>query len=159
MEDYFRGIKYIANSLASIRTPVPNLELVQLTLNGLDEDYNNLVTTLSYGTNLLTFDDLRSKLIHNEQRLQFLKSKELFQVHHPALALQLLLKNLGKHLNLPTPIVVMGLVVIKIRGTTIIARVIRTKGVAIIILTKISNNMPIGAVSYTHLTLPTKRIV
>ena len=67
MEDYLRGIKHIADSLASIYTPVPNLKVVQLTLNGLDEDYHNLVTTLSYGTNLLTFDDLRSKLTHYEQ--------------------------------------------------------------------------------------------
>lgn len=86
MENCLRGIKHIAVSLASIRTLVPDFELVQLTLNGLDEDYHNLVTTLSYGTNLFTFDDLRSRLIQYEQRLQFLKSKELFQVRHPALA-------------------------------------------------------------------------
>ncbi|KAJ8423765.1 hypothetical protein Cgig2_028266 [Carnegiea gigantea] len=72
MEDYLRGIKHIA-------TPVPDLELVQLTLNGLDEDYYNLVTTLAYGTTFLTFDDLRSKLIHYGQHLRFLKSKESFQ--------------------------------------------------------------------------------
>ena len=86
MEDHLRGIKHIANSLASIWTPVLDLELVQLTLNGLDEDYHNLVTNLAYGTTLLTFDNLRSKLIHYEQQLQLLKSKESFQVHHPALA-------------------------------------------------------------------------
>lgn len=63
MENCLRGIKHIAVSLASIRTPVPDFELVQLTLNGLHEDYHNLVTALSYGTNLFTFDDLRSKLI------------------------------------------------------------------------------------------------
>jgi len=34
MDDYLRGIKHIADSLASIRTPVPYPELVQLTLNG-----------------------------------------------------------------------------------------------------------------------------
>jgi len=52
MEDYLRHIKYVADSLASIRTPIPDIELVQLTLNGLDKDYHTLVTTLSYGTNL-----------------------------------------------------------------------------------------------------------
>jgi len=69
MEDYLQSIKHIADSHASIQTPVSNVDLVQLTLNGLDEDYYNLVATLSYDTNLLTFDDLRSKLIHYEQRL------------------------------------------------------------------------------------------
>jgi len=66
MEDYLRQIKHIADSLASIRTHVSNIDLVQLTLNGLDEDYHTLVTTLSYGSNLISFDDLRSKLIHYE---------------------------------------------------------------------------------------------
>jgi len=52
------------DSLASIRTLISNIHLVQLTLNGLDEDYHTLVVTLSYDTNLLTFDNLRSKLIN-----------------------------------------------------------------------------------------------
>ena len=46
MEDYLRGIKHIADSLASIQTVVPDIILGQLTLNGLDEGYHNLVTTL-----------------------------------------------------------------------------------------------------------------
>jgi len=66
MEDYWRSTKQIADSFASIWTPVPDSDLVQLTLNGLDKGYHNLVTTLSYGTNLITFDDLWSKLIHYE---------------------------------------------------------------------------------------------
>lgn len=66
MEDYLRIIKHIADSFASIRTLVSDSDLVQLTLNGLDNDYHTLVTTLSYGTNLLTFDNLLSKFIHYE---------------------------------------------------------------------------------------------
>ena len=82
MEDYLQSIKHIADSLASIRTCIPDIDLVQLTLNSLDEDYHTLVTTpSSYGTNLITFDDLRSKLIQ-----KFLKTKELFGVQHLALA-------------------------------------------------------------------------
>ena len=67
-----------------------------MTLNGLDEDYHNLVTNLAYGTTLLTFDNLRSKLIHYEQQLQLLKSKESFQVHHPALATTITSSESGK---------------------------------------------------------------
>ena len=66
IEDSLQGIKHIIDSLASIQTPVPQVDLVQLTLNGLDEDYHTLVTTLSYSTNLITFDDLHSMLIHYE---------------------------------------------------------------------------------------------
>ena len=57
MEDYLRSINTLL-TLASICTPVPDVDLVQLTLNELDEDYHNLVTTLPYGTNLITFDDI-----------------------------------------------------------------------------------------------------
>ncbi|KAJ8435581.1 hypothetical protein Cgig2_021735 [Carnegiea gigantea] len=96
MEDYLRHIKDVTDSLASIRTPIPDIELVQLTLNGLDEDYHTLVTTLSYGTNLLTLDDLRSKLIHYEQRLKFLKTKDLLSLQHSALATSVTSSESGK---------------------------------------------------------------
>jgi len=96
MEDYLRSIKHIAHSLASIRTPVPDIDLVQVTLNRLDEDYHNLVTTLSYGTRLITFDDLRSKLIHYEQQLKFLKSKDFLGIQHQALATSFVSSKSGK---------------------------------------------------------------
>ena len=86
MEEYLRQIKHIADLLVSIRTPISYIDLVQLTLNGLNKDYHNLVTTLSYGTNLRTFDNLCFKLIHYEQRLKFLKSKDVLGVQHQALA-------------------------------------------------------------------------
>ena len=56
-------------------------------LNGLDEDYHTLVTTLSYGSNLITFDHLCSKLIHYEQCLKFLKSKDALTMQHQAFAM------------------------------------------------------------------------
>ena len=45
MEDYLWSIKHITNSLVSIHTHVLDTDLVQLTLNGLDEDYHTLVMT------------------------------------------------------------------------------------------------------------------
>jgi len=96
------------DSLTCIRTPVSDIDLVQLTLSGLDEGYHTLVTTLSYGTNLLTFDYLHCKLIHHEQRLKFLKTKESFRVQHQALATSITFnhgngsgggKDKGKHNN------------------------------------------------------------
>lgn len=96
MEDYLRSIKHIADSLASIWTPIPDNDLVQLTLNGLDEDYHNLVTMLSYGTNLITFDDLRSKLNYYGQWLKFLKYKELLGIQHQALATSVASSESGK---------------------------------------------------------------
>jgi len=54
MEVYLKQIKTVANTLASIRMPISDIDLVQLTLNGLDDDCHTLVTTLAYGSNLIT---------------------------------------------------------------------------------------------------------
>ena len=55
------------------------MNLVTLTLKGVDEDYHILATTLSNGISLRTFDDLlRVKLIHYKQHLEFLKLKAPF---------------------------------------------------------------------------------
>jgi len=86
VEDYLRHIEYVDDSLASICTLIPNIDLVRLTLNGLDEDCHTLVTILSDGTNLLTFDDFRSKVIHYKQRLKFLKTKDMLSIRHSALS-------------------------------------------------------------------------
>ena len=129
MEDYLRSIEHITDSLASIRTPIPYIDLVQLNLNGLDEDYHNLVTTLSYGTNLITFDDLRSKFIHYEQRLKFLKSKDLLAIQHQALATLVAASKLGKSTSASQSTRGMvTMVVTKEKAATIIVRAIKIKG-------------------------------
>ena len=61
------------------------MDLITLALNRVDEDYHILANTLSYGTNLLIFDDLLAKLIHFQQRLRFLKFKGTPIVQHQAL--------------------------------------------------------------------------
>ncbi|KAJ8434746.1 hypothetical protein Cgig2_001949 [Carnegiea gigantea] len=71
-------------SATSLPQPPPSIT-TYLALNGVDEDYNILATTLSYDTNLLTFDDFRAKLIHYEQHLKILKSKDVSALHHQAL--------------------------------------------------------------------------
>ena len=75
MKDYLRGIKQITDSLTSISSLVLDMDLIILTLNGIDEDWHILATTLSYGTSSHTFDDLRAQLIQYGQRLKFLKTK------------------------------------------------------------------------------------
>ena len=63
MDSYLRSIKTIANSLASIHSPVSNLKLIQLTTASLPEDYDSFVTIFSMLPGLTTFDELRSKLL------------------------------------------------------------------------------------------------
>jgi len=70
--------------------------------NKLDEDCHALVTTLSCGTNFLTFDDLRSKLIHYEQHLKFIKSKDLAGIQHSALATSVTSSESGKLTSIST---------------------------------------------------------
>jgi len=63
LEEYLKGNKWIAESLASIGSLALDMDLVTLTLNIVDEDYDILVFTLSCYTNLHTFDDLCANLI------------------------------------------------------------------------------------------------
>jgi len=58
------------------------MDHVQLSLNGADEDYHILAATLSYGTNLLTFDDLQAKLVHYKHFLTFFEYKGTIQFQH-----------------------------------------------------------------------------
>ena len=75
MEDYLQGIKRIADSLATIVSTASDMDLVQLTLNGADEDYHTLATILAYGTNLPTLNCVCAKLIHYEQCLKLLSPR------------------------------------------------------------------------------------
>lgn len=64
MSDYLRNIKMIADSLVVIRYPVADLELINDTIAGLDEAYDNLVSVIEYTPgSLITFDDLRTRLL------------------------------------------------------------------------------------------------
>ena len=84
MEDFLHGVKSIVESLAAIQSPVLDMELVQYTLNVLDPDYNGIVDTLTYMPCTLTFDDVCTKLLFYEQRVQFLKHRHSGSLTHAA---------------------------------------------------------------------------
>jgi len=71
IEDYLRNIKTVADSLGAIQSPIFDLQLIQFTTSGLPHDYHSFVTTYSILPDGHTFDDLWSKLIFYEQRLNF----------------------------------------------------------------------------------------
>jgi len=72
MDSFLREIKYIFDSLAAINSPLTNQELVQYTLDGLDDQHEVLATVTTYFGSHPTFDDLRTKLIMYEPRVNHL---------------------------------------------------------------------------------------
>lgn len=69
MDAYLREIKILADSLAAIQCSVFEPDLVHHTLLGLNRcrDYDHLVTTLTHYPMPLTFDEIRPKLLLQEQ--------------------------------------------------------------------------------------------
>ena len=117
-------------------------------MNGLDEDYHALVTTLSYGTHFLMFDNLRSKLIHYEQHLKFLKSRDLVGIQHSALATSVTSSESENQIRPLPPLV---LLVREVTGITV--AIITGKGIAIkgpAIETPISNNISLPTETCRH---------
>ena len=126
-------MRIISGKLSTLQIPWLLLEPLSLiliwfslTLNGLDEDYHTLVTTLSCGSNLITFDDLHSKLIHYEQCLKFLKSKDALPMQHQSFATSL-------NTVLLTATTIVDKVAKGKGATTTIRREIRIQGVAIVL--------------------------
>ncbi|KAI4330353.1 hypothetical protein MLD38_028650 [Melastoma candidum] len=78
MSTYLRDMKSVADRLNSIGKTIPPTELITYTLRGLPRDYNTLVTTLSYATVGLTFDQLRANLLNHEQRLRQQEAADSF---------------------------------------------------------------------------------
>jgi len=85
MDAYLREIKNLADNLAAVNSPVPS-DLVHYTLLGLGREYETLVTTLTHVPMHLTFDDLRPRLLLQEQRLKAFKDSDDNPISHPALA-------------------------------------------------------------------------
>ncbi|XP_074302516.1 uncharacterized protein LOC141634121 isoform X2 [Silene latifolia] len=86
MEHYLREIKLIVDSLAAINSPVSNQDLLQYVVQGLGSDYETLVTVITQFPGSITFDDLRARLLVQEQRVKFLKNQDNGVTSHQAFA-------------------------------------------------------------------------
>jgi len=69
IENFLHEIRSFADSLARIGDPLTEQELVELTIFGLDDDYDMFVTTVTYFRSQVSFDELQAKLPIFEQRL------------------------------------------------------------------------------------------
>lgn len=75
MDDCLRGIKVIVDSLASIQSPIPDKELIDYTIQGLNEVYEPLLAVVLYSKERVTFDKFHYKLIQYEERVLFLHNR------------------------------------------------------------------------------------
>jgi len=84
MDDFLRGVNNIADSLAAIQSAMSDIDLIQYILNPLDSYYDGFVDALTHIPEMLTFDDVSTKLLVHEQCVQFLKRRNTGSLTHPA---------------------------------------------------------------------------
>lgn len=76
----------IANSLAAINSSVTSHDLIQHTIMGLGTKYYSLYTTITHFTGNITFDNLRAKLLIQEQRINHIHQQDLTSTTHQEFA-------------------------------------------------------------------------
>lgn len=70
MKVHLRDVKVMADQLKEVNSPLSNDDLIAYALMGLPRDYELFTTSITNGRDTITFDELRTKLIHQEHRLQ-----------------------------------------------------------------------------------------
>jgi len=66
INEYLCAIKSIADSLAAMQSLVSDLESIQVNIAGLPSDYDTFVNTFFLLPRHVTFDDLHSELLSND---------------------------------------------------------------------------------------------
>lgn len=84
MDDYLRLIKSIIDSLAAIKSPSFDLELIQYTPNGLGSYYNNFVDHVSFLPSGITFDEVHTHLLLHKRRVNYVRICEHCTLTHQA---------------------------------------------------------------------------
>ena len=69
-------IKSVADSLASIQSPVSDLDLIQHTLNVFGLDDNNFINNLSFLPGGITFDEVRTHLLFHDHCVNFVYNRQ-----------------------------------------------------------------------------------
>lgn len=77
MDDYLREIKTLADPLKEVNSSLSQEDMVAYALMGLPRDYEAaIITNIATGRDPVTFEDLRTKLIHQEHSLKQLNSDD-----------------------------------------------------------------------------------
>ncbi|KAK2972622.1 hypothetical protein RJ640_000582 [Escallonia rubra] len=69
MDAYLRSLKSIADSLAVINSPISNKDIVIHAFSRLPSEYESFITTVTNNVVAMNFEDLRTKLLYQEQQL------------------------------------------------------------------------------------------
>lgn len=72
MEAYLNHVKYLADRLASIGSPLTNQEFFVHMLSGLDRDYDPLVVPLTAGNASIPFSDLYGSSLLKKNAFQIM---------------------------------------------------------------------------------------
>ncbi|KAM3270617.1 hypothetical protein P3S67_028819 [Capsicum chacoense] len=81
IDHYLRNAKQIADSLAAINAPVVSWDFIDHVLLGLGKEYDTLVGIITHFLGQLSIEELRTKLLLHEQRLQRFKDLDLLTMH------------------------------------------------------------------------------
>ncbi|KAL3375817.1 hypothetical protein AABB24_002671 [Solanum stoloniferum] len=73
IDQYLRNAKQLFDSLAAINSPVPSQDFIDHVLLGLGKEYDTLVGIITHFPGHLSLEELRTKLLLHEQRLQRFK--------------------------------------------------------------------------------------
>lgn len=73
---HIREIKLIADSLAAIGAPVSSRDWIQHTIMGLGKEYDSLTTIITHFSGNLTFNEVREKLLIQEQIIKGRHTRE-----------------------------------------------------------------------------------
>jgi len=86
MHDYLHQIKSIVDSLAAIKSPISDLQLIQYTLIGLGSDYGNFVANLSFLDGGIIFNEFRTCLLFYEHHVNYVRNCQHGVVTHQVFA-------------------------------------------------------------------------
>lgn len=70
IRDYAQSLKSLADLLCKLDSPVSERNLVMYMLNGLNEKFDNIINVIKHQKTFPLFDDVKSMLQDEEQRLK-----------------------------------------------------------------------------------------
>ena len=76
MDIYLCDIKLIVDSLTAVGAPASSRDLIQHAIMGLGNDYDSLITSITYFSGNLGFDDVQEKLLIQEQIIKGRHARE-----------------------------------------------------------------------------------
>lgn len=81
IDQYLREAKQIVDSLVAINSPVSSQDFIDHVLLGLGKEYDTFVGIITHFPGSLSLEELRTKLLHHEERLKRFKDIDTVVTH------------------------------------------------------------------------------